>query len=422
MIQRYNRAQMLISQGRFDMAERELRQMLGENPDDGFAHSLLAICLCNDQTRYEDATRESEMAVALEPDSPFAHFVHSRVLWTRNHYEEAFEAISEAIKLDPYDADFFAQASQIKLAMRDWQASLDFANQGLAIDPEDSGCNNLRTLALERLGRTDEAIGSAAQNLKNSPEDSYAHSSHGWALLNSGKYLEAQTAFREALRLDPTNEIAREGMIDAISSKSRLFRSVRKFHISLSRLSHKHQFAIIFGAWILIQFLGRVGDDVPWLAPFVPVILMAYMIFAVLTWTSDAIFNTFLRFHHFGRHLLTPKLLWRSNFVATCLICAGGGALYCLATGRFFAAAVVAFYWMLMCVPATAAFAMPTLKRSLIIGGLGLGIGLLPLYGVIQATATSSAAPLFSMFRTFNWSIIGLQILAGYMAVAAHRR
>lgn len=422
MTRRYDRAQMLINQGRFDMAEREIRQMLGENPDDGFAHCLLAICASNEESRYEEATREAEMAVAAEPDSPFVHFVHSRVLWKRNHYDEAFAAISESIRLDPYDADFFAQAAQIKLATRNWAAGLDLAQQGLAIDPEDSGCNNLRTLCLERLGRTEEALGAAADNLKNSPDDSYSHSSHGWALLNAGKHLEAQNAFRESLRLDPTNEMARDGMIDAISSRSRLFRAMRSFHISLSRLSHKHQFAIIFGAWILIQFLSRLGDTVPWIGPFIPVILMAYMVFAVLTWTSDAIFNTFLRFHHFGRHLLTTKLIWRSNLVATCLICAAGGAIYSLATGHWFAAIVVAFYWMLMCVPATAAFAMPTLKRGLMIGGLGLLIGLIPAYGVLQSIAQASVSPLASAFRTFNWSIIGLQVAAGYFAVAAHRR
>ena len=296
MTQRYDRAQMLINQGRFDMAEREIRQVLGENPDDGLAHCMLAICAATDESRYEEATREAQLAVTYGPDEPYAHYVLSRVLWRRNHFAEASQAITEAIRLNPYDADYFAQAAQIKLSTRDWSASLDLAEQGLAIDPEAPDCNNIRTIALERLGRTGEALDSAAENLKNSPESSYAHSSHGWALLNSGKYLEAQNAFRESLRLDPANELAREGMIDAISSRSLLFRSVRRFHIGLSRLSRKYQFAIIIGAWLLIQMLSRLGDSVPWIRPFIPVILMAYMVFAVLTWTSDAIFNTFLCF------------------------------------------------------------------------------------------------------------------------------
>ncbi|MDV6032593.1 MAG: tetratricopeptide repeat protein [Phycisphaera sp. RhM] len=422
MTQRYDRAQLLIGQGRFEMAEREIRQMLAENPDDGFAHALLAICAATDESRYEDATREAELAVAAEPDAPFVHFVRSRVLWKRNHFDEAYESISQAIRLDPYDADYFAQAAQIKLATRDWSTALSLSEQGLAIDPESAGCNNIRTIALERLGRTGEALQSAAKNLKNSPDDSYAHSSHGWALLNSGKYQEAQNAFREALRLDPTNELAREGMIDAISSRSLLFRSVRKFHIALSRLSRKHQFAIIFGAWLLIQVLSGAGDSVPWIRPFIPLILMAYMVFAVLTWTSDAIFNTLLRFHHFGRHLLTSRMIWRSNLVASCLICAAGGAIYSIAIGGWFAAAVVAFYWTLMCVPVTAAFAMPTAKRGLLIGGLGLLVGLLPVYGVVQSVAQDSGVPLARAFRNFNWSIIGLQVAAGYLAVAQNRR
>ena len=41
-------------------------------------------------------------------------------------------AITQAIRLDPYDADLFAQAAQIKLATRDWAASLELAEQGLA--------------------------------------------------------------------------------------------------------------------------------------------------------------------------------------------------------------------------------------------------------------------------------------------------
>ena len=422
MMQIYARAQMLISQGRFDMAEKELRQVLGEHPDDGTAHAMLAVCMVQTPSRYQEATETAQRAVVLEPDEAYSHFIHSIVLWKRNHLPEAQNAIAEAIRLDPYDPDYFAQSSQLHLAQRDWQAALDDAESGLEIDPEHGSCNNLRTIALERLGRGDEAVVSASENLKNNPESSYSHSAHGWALLNSGDYLKAQDSFREALRLDPTNQAASDGMIDAISSRNILFRVMRKFNVWISRLSHKYQFAIIFGAWILVNVLSRVGGNVPWLAPLVPLILMAYMAFAVLTWTSESIFNTLLRFHPFGRHLLTPKLIWRSNLIASCLISGLIGSIATVVLYDWYGAIVVAFYWMLMCAPIVAAFAMPTLNRALIIGGLAVVVGLIPAYGVFQSVMAESTFPLASSFRIFIWSVIGIQIGANFMAVAPNRQ
>ena len=211
-------------------------------------------------------------------------------------------------------------------------------------------------------------------------------------------------------------------MVDAISSGNPLFRGIRRFHLWLGRLSHRHQFAIIFGAWLLVQIMTRAGQNVPWLVPLIPAFVMAYLSFAVLTWTSDAIFNTFLRFHPFGRHLLTPKMTWRSNLVASFLISAIVGAIYAFVVGNSLGAMAVAFYWLMLCVPAAAAFSMPTLNRGLVIGGIGLVIACIPIYGVIQAGLTDSLQPLVDAFRTFSWSTIGLQVVANYMLVAANRR
>lgn len=404
------------------MAERELRGLLGEYPDDGTAHSMLAVCLVQDSSRYREASEAAQQAVALEPGQPYSHYIHSIVLWKRNHLREAQAAIAEAIRLDPYDADYFAQSSQLHLATRNWQAALDDAELGLEVDAENANCNNLRTISLERLGRGKEAVVSATQNLKNSPENSYSHSAHGWALLNSGEHKKAQDAFREALRLDPTNDAAAEGMIDAISSGNILFRGMRGFHLWLSRMSRKYQFAIIFGAWILIQVMSRVGQNFPWFVPLIPVVLMAYMLFAVLTWTSDSIFNTLLRFHPFGRHLLKPKMIWRSNLVAACLINAIVGALLAAIFFDFESALLVGFYWMLMCVPATAAFAMPTLNRGLIVAASGIVIGAIPLYGLAQSVSAGAPGPMVGAVHTFTWCIIGLQVAANFMAVAPDRR
>ncbi|MDB5311521.1 MAG: tetratricopeptide repeat protein [Gemmataceae bacterium] len=46
----------------------------------------------------------------------------------------------------------------------------------------------------------------------------------GWALLHARQPAEALTHFREALRLDPTNEWARDGLIEALKARYWVYR------------------------------------------------------------------------------------------------------------------------------------------------------------------------------------------------------
>ncbi len=416
------RAQMLLSQGRFDLAEQELRRLLSQEPDDATAHAMLAICLVQDERRFDEATDEAEHAIVLEPDNSFIHFVRSIVRYRRNHFPEAMESIEEAIRLDPYDADYFGQRAAIFLAQRNWQSSLDSASVGLSIDAEHAGCNNARAIALERLGRSSEAITAAAENLSRSPDDSSAHSAMGWSLLSGGRHREAQQAFREALRLDPHDEMARDGMITALNSRSFLFRIFNQFHLFLSRLSRQCQFGLIFGAWILVNLLNSFGRGIPWLRPFIPLVVMFYIAFVIMTWISDALFNTILRCHPFGRHLLNRKEIWSSNFVATCFFSGLVGSVYATFRLGLLSGIVTGYYWMLMCVPATIPFRMPTAARAWLMGCAGIFIGLIPVYGVAMSTIATDTYPLVKAMTIFNWSILGYQIASNFIALAPNRK
>ncbi len=53
------RAQLLISQQRYDMAQDLLRQALAQNPDHARAHAWLALCLSQNRDLLKDATREA---------------------------------------------------------------------------------------------------------------------------------------------------------------------------------------------------------------------------------------------------------------------------------------------------------------------------------------------------------------------------
>ena len=72
----FQRASMLMEQARYSLAEDELRQALAQDPDDGMAHAMLALCLSY-QEKFNDAQQEVETAIHLIPDQPFPR-VNSR--------------------------------------------------------------------------------------------------------------------------------------------------------------------------------------------------------------------------------------------------------------------------------------------------------------------------------------------------------
>ncbi len=418
----FQRVQMLAQTGRMDLAERDLRQMLAEEPRDATAHAFLALILLSDDKRWIEATDEAKTAVGIEPDSSFTHYSHATCLVTRNHYAEAEDAIMESLRLDPYDADAYGVLARSHMGRDKYQSALDAAEQGLSIDPEHLQCGNLRSILLERLGRGAEAVASSAANLARDPDNAMSHSAHGWTLLNTGRYKEAQVAFREALRLDPHDEMARKGLMQAMNNRSFIFRMVHRFYVAMSRLNSRAAFGLIFGAWLLMQVLSRVADRVPALGPFILPLLVCYVLFVVLTWIANPLFNTILRFHPFGQHLLNRNERWASNLIAPCL----GLALFGFVVGwnvdSFLLGILMAGYWIGAAIMVAAAFAMPTHQRRMLVGAAGILIASVPIYGVVRTVLESSFDPFFAGFQAYGYSLLGIQIGSQLIAAQPIRR
>src|SRR5690349_19950882 len=219
----YQRALILHQQRRFGDAEKELRQGLSAAPHDGRMHAMLALCLV-EQKRFREASAEAEQAVGLEPDLDFAHYAMAKVLLHRNRPGDAAGAINEAVRLDPYNADFFALLAAIRFEQRSWPSALEAAERGLQSDPEHDGCNNLRAMALVKLGRSDAAGQTIVGALHRNPDNAITHANQGWTLLHGGQPKQAMLHFREALRLDPTNSWAKAGIVEAIKARNPIYR------------------------------------------------------------------------------------------------------------------------------------------------------------------------------------------------------
>ena len=309
------RARLLLDHEQHARAEEELNQALAAAPDHAEAHALMALCLSKNKDRWRDATTFAERAVHLAPDQPFGFVALARLLDLRNHLPEALAAVDQALALNPYLTPAHALRAGILLQLKRYQECLEAAETGLSIEPDDDSCGSLRTMALERLGRTTDALGEAQRSLAHNPDSSSSHSSMGWALLNSGQYRAAQESFREALRLDPTNEFARAGMINALKNDRFIFRQVYKFYTWMGRMSGNMQWVIILSIFFGQKILGQLAANNPALAPWITPIIHTIIAFCLLTWIANPLFETFLRFHPMGRFLLSRKEKWASNVI-----------------------------------------------------------------------------------------------------------
>lgn len=314
------RAILLVQQHRHEQAINELRQSLTADPHDPYGHALLGLCLAKLE-KFQDATAEAQQAIHLSPDFPFAHYAHASILHDRHRYVEALAAINEALRLDSSDADYFALLSNIHIDEKRWRDALEAAERGLQLDSEHVACTNLRAIALVKLGRKAEAGATIDAALARNPDNAITHANQGWTLLQRGDHKKALEHFREALRLDPENEWARHGIVEALKARNFIYAFMLRYFFWISRFRGKTQWAIILGAVIGNRLLGAVAASQPSLKPWILPIQILYVTFALMTWIADPLFNLLLRLNRFGRLALSREQVVAANFLGACIFC-----------------------------------------------------------------------------------------------------
>lgn len=371
------RARVLMEQERHELAERELRRHITAEPDDATAHAMLALCL-SEQKKHKAAEESARRAVALAPAFPYAHYA---LAWVRNQADrlaEAEDAIAEAIRLDPEEADYFALLSSVKMQRRRWREALEAAERGLYFDAGHVGCINLRAMALNQLGLSDDAAVAIEGALSVEPENALTHANRGWQEVHRGDYERAMGHFREALRIDAQLEWAREGVVEVLKARNPVYRLMLRYFLWSSRLSGRATWMFILGFFLLSRVLRQGIRSNPELAPLLWPLYGLYLAFVLMTWIARPLFDLLLRLDPVGRVALSKQQVAASNWVGGAILSGLAGLALGLATG------VLPFYLLavgslMMTVPLAGAFAADSERArkvlpryAAVLGALGL--------------------------------------------------
>jgi tetratricopeptide (TPR) repeat protein len=344
----------LLEQGRFDLAANESRQALAADPDNGVLHALLGLCL-HHLDREEEATGEAKRAIALAPDLDLGHAVLARALLARGRPDEAEVAVREAIRLDPEDPEHHGVLAFIRHERRDWAGALAAAEEGLALDPTHVGCNNVRAMALVKLGRNAEAGATLASVLADDPENAFTHANQGWALLHQGEPYKAMEHFREALRLEPGMDYARAGIVEAMKSRHLVYRLMLRYFLGMGRLSRGAQWAVILGLVFGQQLLAQVAKANPAWGRWATPLLVLLVAFALFSWIASPLFNLVLLLDRLGRHALSRTDRVSALCVGACLLPALAGLGVWLVTDNSLAFFAMLYFGLLL-LPLAAVF------------------------------------------------------------------
>jgi cytochrome c-type biogenesis protein CcmH/NrfG len=382
--QQFERARVLLDQGRYELAGPELAQVLAANPDHASAHALLAICL-SQKGNSAAATKAVQRAIALSPEFSGFHYIYAGILNQEGKLAEAKSAIAEALRLDPEDADYYARLASIQYDQNKYADVLQTTAQGLSLEAENVGCMNLRLLALMQLGQLSLAEQEVEGALANAPENPFSYGIQGWISLHQNRIPEALQSFREALRLAPQFEWARQGLLEALKARNGFYRMILRFDLWRSRMNNAQRVGLILllvipqtRFFLLLLFLS---------------ILLIRPLFTALLWLDP-----------YGRLALTEPEIRRSQWISAIILSFIPGAIAALITHQggwvlILPSGLAIAYWVIQ-LKSPASSWEQRLKLG-ILSLLGIGVLLLSVSTVVANTSLQTALPYLAVGLIF---------------------
>lgn len=314
------RINILFSQGRFEMAYKEVKELLSQEPqNDQAICSLASVCIV--LGKLEEGEQVAKDGLMRQPWNSYYFYLLSNLEIKRNRIQEALKYINQAIALDSQMANYFDLKARIYLYQQNYSEAEIAARQALELDSEDTDALNTLSKSLVGQGRGKEAATVIDKALQTDPENWETHANYGFRNLEIGKTTKAIEHFRQALINDPTQAHAQHGMKLAMKARFPLYRWLLQFQLYMSKKGRNTNFIVMIGIVVLINLASRVGESMGGVGLIVMYTIVALLLaFTLSTWILDPIMTFVLYTRKNGRLSLDEGELNTAKFVQWNLI------------------------------------------------------------------------------------------------------
>lgn len=297
------RVEQLFNQGRYEEASVYLKNCLSQDADNDVLKYYLAYSYyLNDNTK--ESRTLAEMLMNENPEAMHVTELMALIDIADEKYDDADQKADWLLENDDTDASYFILKSKVQFGKRYFDKALGYIDQALELEPENEEALNLRTIIANQF-YPDQATHSIEKLLDLNPENPSAIANHGMSLLQKGKHKEALERFKEALSMQPSNQMARYGMIEALKSNFFLYRLFYKFFNFTNKLSDKNLWVLMIGIYVGQRLLrSAASNSSGTLHIVIMTVTIGVSAFLFLTWVINPLMNLYLNYNQYGKMLL----------------------------------------------------------------------------------------------------------------------
>ncbi|MFQ3548778.1 MAG: tetratricopeptide repeat protein [Armatimonadota bacterium] len=167
--------------------------------------------------RFEEAINAVNEAISLDPNCPKSHIQLANIYKNNNEIALAVECMQKALEIEPENTSLQEELFSVLLELGRYDETLKISKRCLDVSPRNLMALDAMAVAYLQKGLLDKALKIINRMIALCPMDPINFYKKATLLQQKGEITKAMAAFLQALEMDPTGELANEAR-DAITS------------------------------------------------------------------------------------------------------------------------------------------------------------------------------------------------------------
>ena len=203
------------------------------------------------------ATRELRVAVRLKPDNALGHIALGEALGELEQNEAAVEEFKLALKAEPKSVPALDGLAKALIAQKRYSAAIAYLKDA----PTDPLLQDDLAVAYSSSGDVAEAVKLLEGLVQQDPTSADRRARLGIAYTQESQFRQAEDEFREALRLDPSNDVTRLSYVKALIILAEFQTDLPEIQSYYRRKPHDFEGLYLMG--VVDRGLGNYADAEP---------------------------------------------------------------------------------------------------------------------------------------------------------------